>query len=432
MANPLGFARGKHKLGVFLFSLVNLDASVRTTPGYIQVAGIVLESDVKKFGPLVCFAGVDPQTRQPNPKLWATPSAQLRALHEGVQMNLPMNSNPTPVHAWMVLFIADMLAMHKLNPFVESPSAYCPCRECNWDTRCHQAYKPVGFLREGDSCRWQLYDTDSLEPVLADLRGPGAQNAKKDRMQDMGLNAVDHALSPDYNPHFRFVEMCPQVSLAHAPHCVGARAVPVQRFRPLILSPLSVCCQEEMHGEDDGLLRGEGYQVIYIANRKWKLFTLDNFNARLADWNWQGTIVQPLHPSVCEGTKGGKPSPGAHLRYSASQTVAFALALEHIMAPLVEDTQEPAWLSWLAHAHYFRLKMARAFTDASILELEDAVIAHQVHACPLYLLCIYMNNSTAISYLVCVCAWPRACARDRVGCRAMLLRCVSGSVRRRA
>ena len=65
MANPLGFARGKHQLGVFLFSLVNLDSTVRTTPGYIQIAGIVLESDVKKFGPLLTFAGVNPTTIKP-------------------------------------------------------------------------------------------------------------------------------------------------------------------------------------------------------------------------------------------------------------------------------------------------------------------------------------------------------------------------------
>ena len=48
VAYPLGFARGKHQLGVFLCSIVNLDATVRTSPPYIQLAGIALESDVKR------------------------------------------------------------------------------------------------------------------------------------------------------------------------------------------------------------------------------------------------------------------------------------------------------------------------------------------------------------------------------------------------
>lgn len=74
---------------------------------------------------------------------------------------------------------------------------------------------------------------------------------------------------------------------------------------------------------------------------------------------------------------------GTHLRYTASQTVAFCRALPHLMARYVVDAEEPAWKSMLAHVHYFELKMARQFTDESILELEAATVAHQVRAaCP--------------------------------------------------
>jgi hypothetical protein len=213
VANPLGFARGKHQLGVFLYTLVNLASTVRTTPGYIQVAGIVLETDMKKFGPLVCFAGVDPQTGRPDPKLWATPSAQLRALDCGVHMNLPaLSAKPTPTHAWLLLFLGDMLAVHKLNPFVESPSAYCPCRACDWDTRKVSAYEPVHFLKEGAGCRWKLYTTEFIEESLAALRKLSA-TAAAPHMQNLGVNSLDHALSPKYNPHFRHVESSPQVML---------------------------------------------------------------------------------------------------------------------------------------------------------------------------------------------------------------------------
>lgn len=333
---------------MFLFSLVNLDSTVRTTPGYIQIAGIVLESDVKKYGPLVTFAGVDPVTRKPDPALWATPGAQMRSLDAGVPMALVGNPNPTLVHGWKLLFIADMLALHKLNPFVETPSAYCPCRECDWDTRLQHAYEPYHFLKPGTPRRWKSYTTDFVEAQLAHFRTLSKTDATA-HMQNMGLNTLEHALSPDYFAHFRYVEGSPQ---------------------------------EEMHNEDDGLLRAEQYQVLNVLFRKWKKFaklTLDSFNSAMANWNWQSIIVPPLHPSVLEGAKGGVPSPGAHLRYTATQTVEFSHALEHLMAPFIPPgPPEPAWECWLLHMKYFDCKMARSFTDETIIELEDATIAHQV------------------------------------------------------
>lgn len=332
-----------------MFSLVNLDSTVRTTPGYIQIAGIVLESDVKKFGPLVTFAGVDPTTMKPDPALWATPGAQMRALDAGVPMALA-SSNPTPVHGWMLLFIGDMLALHKLNPFVETASAYCPCRACDWDTRLTEAYTPHHFLTPDTPRRWKLYTTEFVEAQIAHFRTLSKKDAAT-CMQDMGLNTLEHALASQYFTHFRFVEGC---------------------------------AQEEMHNEDDGLLRAENYQVLNVLFRKWKSFgklTLDSFNARMADWNWQSTTVPPLHASVLEGAKGGVPSPGAHLRYTASQTVEFSLALEHLLAPFVPPgPPEPAFECWLLHVRYFEMKMARSFTEETIIELERATVAHQARA----------------------------------------------------
>lgn len=154
-----------------------------------------------------------------------------------------------------------------------------------------------------------------------------------------------------------------------------------------------------MHGEDDGLLRAEAYQMLNILFRKWKEhgFTLDRFNAAMLDWNWGGTVVPPLHHSVLEGAKGGVPSVGAHLRYTASQMVRFARALQFIMAPFIHDPKEPAWISWKLHLEYFEQKMARQFDDESILRLEAAIVAHQkaFNAVPEYAgLFIYKHHSS--------------------------------------
>ena len=125
VANPLGFARGKYQLELFLYSIVNLDSSVRTSPPsfiYIQLACIAFESDVKRYGPAKVFAGIDSETNEPDPARWATPGAQLRALDVGMLMHVnaadgTRPKDPTTVHAYALLLIADMLAAHKLRPW---------------------------------------------------------------------------------------------------------------------------------------------------------------------------------------------------------------------------------------------------------------------------------------------------------------------------
>ena len=220
---------------------------------------------MKKFGPLVVFSGIDPGTGLPNPKLWATPGAQLRKFDKGIHMALPPNlETPTHVHGWCLLFIGDMLALHKLLPFVETPSAYCPCRECNWDTRKPSAYEPVHFLRDGDACRWSVYSTASVEQELSRMRELGKTKAKP-LMQDMGLNSLESALSPKFVPHFRIRRrdttganhpskrscpppcplICPPLPTPHPAHPVFHRGRCITRMTAFCAQRLTnsfICC----------------------------------------------------------------------------------------------------------------------------------------------------------------------------------------------
>jgi hypothetical protein len=95
------------------------------------------------------------------------------------------------------------------------------------------AYKPCSFLETDGKRHWNLYTTEALEDRLAHLRTLPAKTCAP-LMQDMGLNTLDHALAPKFNPHFRYIEGSPQ---------------------------------KEMHNEDDGLLRAENYQVLYVCFR---------------------------------------------------------------------------------------------------------------------------------------------------------------------
>ena len=319
VANPLGFARGKHQLGVFLYTIVNLDATVRSSPPYIQLAGIALESDVKRYGPAKVFGGIDPITKQPDPKLWATPGAQMRLLDAGVSTSLQADDGcvrPHDVHAWVLLVIADMLAAHKLGPWGESASAFAPCRQCDFDTREKNAYEPVHFLRDGSACRWKTRVLAAFEERLAELRKLGA-TARAPGMQDLGVNSLWHALDRTCLPYFN-------VALGQL--------------------------QDDMHMDDDGVFRNLAYQVWNQLFRKWAPhgFTLEVFNSALDKHNWgDQPRVPALHYSVSEGAKGGVPSPGAHLRYTASQMSSFIVSSLALMGGLVMDPNEPVWIAWV-------------------------------------------------------------------------------------
>ena len=111
---------------------------------------------------------------------------------------------------------------------------------------------------------------------------------------------------------------CPLLCPLHT-HANCLPALPLYSEHLHLLPHVS---QGEMHNEDDGLLRAEAYQFLYLLFRKCggkKLFDL--VNAAIASWNWSGLVVPPLHHSVMEGAKGGVPSPGAappHSRACAS------------------------------------------------------------------------------------------------------------------
>lgn len=350
VANPLGFARGMHQLGVFLYSIVNLDATVRTSPPYIQLAGIALESDVKRYGPAKVFSGVDPISGQPDPELWATPGAQLRLMDHGVPMDLlaedgtqPCGEDgkpvPTIVHAWALLLVADMLAAHKLGPWGEGSAAYVPCRQCNFDTRQVRAYAPVQFVGDGDSCRWKLHTLSEVERRLEELRSPLlSAEARKHGMQSFGVNTLHHALDRRWIPFFDV-----------------ARGM----------------LQDDMHMDDDGIFRNLAYQTWNQLFRLWKHqgFTLDAWNQAMDRFNWgDGPIVPPMHQSVLEGVTGGKPTPGAHLRYTASQMRAFILSSRLIAPSLIVDLDEPVWKCWVRYS----CTMAR-LCDATLTQCQNNV-----------------------------------------------------------
>ena len=136
--------------------------------------------------------------------------------------------------------------------------------------------------------------------------------------------------------------------------------------------------QDVMHDEfSSGTANSELAEMLYLFISKEKWFTVAQLNASIDSYAWpKGEKPPPIWESVRVGRKGGLPADSAHLRYSGSQTLRFALASRSIIEPLVRDATHPAWLSWTAHLHYLNLLLEDFFTHESVLALDKAVQNH--------------------------------------------------------
>ena len=86
--NALGFAAGKHKLGCFYVSIVNLPPNVRNRLAYTFVVSICLNSDIKRYGMPMIFGGVD-GAYNPLPGHETAFGSQLRLLDKGIHVHAP-------------------------------------------------------------------------------------------------------------------------------------------------------------------------------------------------------------------------------------------------------------------------------------------------------------------------------------------------------
>ena len=161
-ANPLGFARGVHNIGCTYVSVLNLDADVRNRMEYTLIVSLVLNSDVKRYGPVKVFGGAEiDETKSVYEKLDHAPSslgAQMRAFDKGVELSVPSSSGGYEqcyFHGWMIVFCADFPAAGKLLPTAQSTGAAKPCRGCDWLRTSQQAFKPTSLLSDR-KCKWKI------------------------------------------------------------------------------------------------------------------------------------------------------------------------------------------------------------------------------------------------------------------------------------
>lgn len=106
ICNPLGYAAGKHKLGLFYFALVDLPPNLRMALHNIQLATVCLDKDFSYYGATQIICGPPGEPSHKGTSI----GAALERLNAGREMFMPdggMSMEPRTFKAWAICLAAD-------------------------------------------------------------------------------------------------------------------------------------------------------------------------------------------------------------------------------------------------------------------------------------------------------------------------------------
>ena len=139
VVNALGYAAGKHKLGLFYWALIDMPPHLRMALHNIQLATICLDKDMQYYGAKQIISGPPGEPYSQGTSI----GAALERLDGGREIYILVGRTfePRTFHAWAVCFAADFPAAAKCSGYMVSASAHLFCRappaytQCN--TRCY-------------------------------------------------------------------------------------------------------------------------------------------------------------------------------------------------------------------------------------------------------------------------------------------------------
>ena len=253
--NPVGVARGKHKIVGMLFSLLNLPSGMRTRKEYIGTAMLALNDDMKFYGATHLLGGCDSDL-EPIAGMEASVGAQLRRY-----------STPVPVTVrgkqWRlkivpVLLTADFEAQGLFGFESESAHAHSLCRLCLFNKSVEGAYtKPTDYISKpgrgrGRKRSWPERTAPEVEALMAELRELREQNDAQGAEEFSTRHGIFSSGSPFHSkvtPGFNIVD-----------------------FRP----------QDVMHLIGCGLGLRDASEIVHWGVKKVKAFDVPKLNGRLA------------------------------------------------------------------------------------------------------------------------------------------------------
>jgi hypothetical protein len=140
--NPIGVARGKHKVCVVTGKLHGIPSQIRTHHKYMVPIALARASDVKHFGPTLVFSGCD-ANMEPIPGMEMAPLQQVN----NKRFYANVRGEQRPVRLVLVNIIADTLQHGTIGYECTSSAASLPCRSCDFAQYTTDAHGPFSFLQ---------------------------------------------------------------------------------------------------------------------------------------------------------------------------------------------------------------------------------------------------------------------------------------------
>ena len=310
---------------------------------------LALENDVQRYSASVILSGATSSAAIITSMSPSSFGAQMRQFNqpEGICIQVPDRKTglrEQRFRAWCIQLLADYPAAAKLLPTMGGATALLPDRLSNYDTR-RMLQGPSSYLRKGPGINnhWIPRTQESMTSALSEAAAV-PKGAQQEFLRNLGYNSLTYAMQPSLIPHFR----------------------------------IEMAAQDGMHGEPDGLLRMEAYQMLFMIIRVEEWASFDEVNAMISQYHWpKGHKPPPLHSSVQKGATGKVPSTDTVLRYTASETLHFAKHSVFLLRRIIKDSSRPFWQSWLAHVEYLELLMQLQITPAQVTALDAAVYKHQ-------------------------------------------------------
>ena len=184
IVNALGAFHGRHKLGMFYWALVNMDAPVRMAFHNLHLMTVALTSDIDYYGIQQVLSGLPGDTSF---------GSAMTALDSGLRIKYLQGKQPLLVRGWCVCLSADFPAAALCCGFKKSVSAACFCRECDVNQNDADYPSAVSFLDENDDLLCDLCLRDKRQ-MLDNYDAFCALQTAKDRtafLADIGMNTFD-------------------------------------------------------------------------------------------------------------------------------------------------------------------------------------------------------------------------------------------------
>ena len=369
VCNPLGAFHGRHKLGMFYWTLVNYDPAERFSFANIHLMTVALSSDIDYYGIQQIVSGMfschgrtrdartpacrmhAPNSCTPAPALTGITGdssfgSSMTKLDEGIVIGLPDKSTYL-FRGWCVLLSADYPAAALCCGFKKSTSAAVFCRACYCNQNHPDYPSPTSFINENAhlSCDICRRDRQGMQADYVMWQTKKTAKEKEEFMASIGLNSFEHAFTRV--PHFDVSCMVPY---------------------------------DFMHGELEGTIKNELAAMLYyfIRHRPGWNFTLTKVNAAIRGYSWPDGYAPPTFTAgyLETGTKKKQCKKGAHVHMTSGDVLTFARHSVGLLLPLVGDTSDPLWRCWVIHMQYFNILLQHEVTHADVVELDALIYQH--------------------------------------------------------